>query len=193
MNLMSQNNFFNITDIEASSDEQVIRSTDLNVDTSTYFTSSEAIKFSEEWMELIGDEYVMPFISGGPFQITLGLKYAPFMDIEDDLSTARVFAGIKDHCKTYRTCIELGFYMGRLFIDDKFDSISIDKEKLVEGVKLILKVDQEPDGGSSAVLSILDEDNILLTTLKSNKFLLTDWVGRISPGAHFRSLYLERY
>lgn len=172
--------------------EQTIRDSNPNVDSVNYLTVSQPLESSKEWLELIDTGSFMLNISKEqPFKVTLGLQYAQFMETEDDLNVAKLILGIKDNHKTYRNCIEMGIYMGRLFIDDKFDAISVNKEKLVGGVKLVLTVHPTENDLSSAMLSVVDECGLTLACLISKKFAFEDWKGEVSPGAHFKSLLIE--
>lgn len=187
--LISTNNFPDQDELIA---EEISSYSNLNTDSSNYLTASQPVEFSEEWLELIDTENFMLDISTEqPFKITLSLQYAQFMEAKDDLNIAKVILGIQDNHKTYRNCIEFGIYMGRLFIEDKFDAVSVDKEYLVEGVRLVLTVHPMENGKSSAVLNVISECGLVLSSLISKKFAFADWKGEISPGAHFKSLIVE--
>lgn len=187
--LISLNNFFDEDELIA---EQKIEDSGINTDSSNYLTVSQPLDSSKEWLELIdAGSFMLDISKEQPFKITLGLKYAQFMEAEDDLNIAKVILGIKDNHKIYRTCIEFGIYMGRLFIDDKFDAISISKEKLVEGLSLVLTVYPQENGRSSATLSARSECGFISSSLISKKFAFKDWVGEVSPGAHFKSILIE--
>lgn len=187
--LISQNTFF---DEEELIGEQKIRDSDLNTDSSNYLTVSQPVEYSKKWLELIDTPgFMLDISTEQPFRITLGLQYAQFMKAEDDLNIAKVILGIKDNNKTYRDCIEFGLYMGRLFIGDLFDSLAVSKEKLVEGVDLVLTVHPVANGKSFAMLSAISESGSTLSSLISKKFAFEDWKGEVSPGAHFKSLLIE--
>lgn len=187
--LKSRNNFF---DQEELTVKQTITDSNLNTDSSNYLIVSQPVESSEEWLKMIDTEnFMLDTSTQHPFRITLDLKYAQFMETEDDLNIAKVMLGIKDNHKIYRICVELGVYMGRLFIGDQFDAKSIDKEKLVEGVKLVLMVHPIDNGRSVAVLNAVSECGLILSSLTSKKITFEDWKGEISPGAHFKSLLIE--
>lgn len=188
---MLQNESF-YTGVEILGNEYIPNRPDLSIVNLNYFTTSDSGEFYEEWLELIDTKiFMVDIATEQPFKITLSLQYAQFMEAEDDLNIAKVILGIQDNHKTYRNCIEFGIYMGRLFIEDKFDAVSVDKEYLVEGVRLVLTVHPMENGKSSAVLNVVSECGLVLSSLISKKFAFADWKGEISPGAHFKSLIVE--
>lgn len=187
--LISQSNFFGE---EGAVVEREIKDLNLNTDSSNYLTVSQSAESAKEWLKLIDTgNFMLDTSTEQPFRITLGLQYSQFMEAEDDLNIAKVILGIQDNYKTYRNCIEFGIYMGRLFIEDKFDAISVSNEYLVEGVRLVLTVHPIENGRSSAVLNVITEYGLILTSLISKKFAFEDWKGEVSPGAHFKSLLIE--
>lgn len=162
------------------------------VDNQNYLVTDQVAPFYKEWLTLFHTEDMKLDVSPNhSFNITLNLKYPEFVDVEDDLNVAKVFVGIKDQQKEYQESIEMGIYMGRLFIKDVFDATSIEREKLVNGVKIVLTVSPRQNGKSSAQLKVLDQYGLALAIIKTNKFLSTDWNGEISTGAHFKSLSIE--
>jgi len=154
--------------------------------------SRSAVPFVLEWSSLYDPEKIeLRTDINHPFTIKLSMKYPSFVDIQDDLNTAKIFLGIKNPQTEYKNCIEMGVYMGRLFISNVFDSISLPVGKLIEGIKLILTVYPDLKGKSSALLSAIDQSGKLLSEIKTGKMLSTDWNGDIAIGAHFKSLRIE--
>lgn len=160
------------------------------VDNQNYLINESCILFSKEWTSLFNPEEMrLDFSPEHPFSVMFDLKYPKFVDLSDDLNTARVFLGIKDPQKEYQESIEMGVYMGRIYIREIFDVVNIPKEKLIEGVKIVLQVSpNKMSKNCSTILTVLDQSGFEITLLKTNKFLSTDWKGGISPGAHFKSL-----
>lgn len=162
------------------------------VDNQNYLMPGQCVPFFKEWKSLYhAEDMVLDLAPEHAFGIVLKLSYAKFMDPEDELSTARLFLGIKNQQKEYKECIELGLYMGRLYIKDLFDVVSIDKEKLVEGIHIVLAVTPKVNRKSEAVLMALDLSGAVLAKLKTSKILMSDWNGGISPAAHFKSMRIE--
>jgi len=157
------------------------------------FLKTEAVEsFSKEWFSLYDIEKMeLKTCLKHPFTIKLTLKYAHFIDPKDDLNIARVFLGIKNQQTEYKKSIEMGLYMGRLYICDIFDFVNIDKQKLVEGIQLVLIVCPSLNGKSATLLRAIDLSGNILSEIKTSKFLSADWNGGISVGAHFKSLLIE--
>ena len=162
-------------------------------DNQNYLVNNTTASYFKEWKSLFYDDDIKLDVSTQhPFTITLDLKYPKFVDIEDDLNIARVFLGIKDPQREYQESIELGVYMGRIYIKNLFDLVNIQKDSLVAGVQLVLQVSpNQVNKKCSTVLKVLDKSGCEITQIKTNKFLMTDWIGGISTGAHFKSLHIE--
>jgi len=163
------------------------------VDNQNYLLTNLCTSFCKEWPSLFNPEEMRLDVSPEhPFTIIFDFKYPKFVDLTDDLNTAYVFLGIKDPQKEYQESIELGVYMGRLYIKDMFDAVNIPKEKLVEGVKIVLTVcPHKMSRKCTTTLNVLDQAGYKITSIKTNRFLTTDWNGGISTGAHFKSLRIE--
>jgi len=149
--------------------------------------------YYKEWTSLLyAEDMRLEVSSEHPFTITLDLKYPQFVDLTDEMNTARLFVGIKEEQNEYQPSTELGVYMGRLYLKDLFDRVNIPKEKLVAGVKFMLQVCPiYGDTKCVTTLKVLDESGFEITSIKTKKFLKTDWMGGISSGAHFKSLRIE--
>lgn len=163
-------------------------------DNENYLMTEQFVTFSEEWPELFDNENKKLNVSEqDSFGVVLKLKYAPFIDPRDDLNIATVFLGIKDQQKNYKKSIEIGLYMGRLYINDLFDTVNLDKSNLVEGIYLVLTVEPLANGRSTATLMALDLSGFELSRIKTGKIRAADWSGGISTGAHFKSLRIEGF
>jgi hypothetical protein len=127
-----------------------------------------------------------------PFTLCFDVKYPAFVDLNDNLNTARVFVGIKHPQKEFKESIELGIYMGRLYLNDLFDVVNISKDKLVEGVKIVLEATPGlPNGKCCTILKVVDLEGVEITAIKTRRYLMTDWPGGISTGAHFKSIFIK--
>jgi len=158
-----------------------------------HFLLADSTYFCKEWTSLFyADDMKLDVSCDHAFTITLGLKYPRFVDLEDDLNIARVFLGIKDQQKEYQECIEMGIYMGRIYVKDLFDTIKIDKENLTVGVTLVLNVcPNKYDKKCRTKLMVLDFSGSEIASIKTSRFFTADWTGGISTGAHFKSLRIE--
>ena len=168
------------------------RSQHLNafIDNSTYLDSGA--KYSCNWETLFDlEEKKLDVSLDHAFSIILSLKYPEFIDLKDDLNTARVILGIKDQQKEYKPSSELGLYLGRLYLNDIFDSVTIEKAKLVEGIWIILEVTPRTHGKTKAKLMAVDNSGTILTQITTSRYSSSDWKGGISTGAHFKSLRIE--
>lgn len=165
------------------------------IDNQNYLEIQRPTQFHEEWLDLLTakkEDMVIDFSVNNPFNMVMGIKYAPFMDIEDDLNVARIIFGIKDKHRDYRNCsIGLGIYMGRLFIGDIFDGTSIPKDKLVNGIHLIFTAGELDNGKCLVNLKAVDHHGLTLASLKSNSYSANEWEGIVSPGAHIKFLRIE--
>ena len=172
--------------------ENTIAEQNFLVDNQNFFKTDGSIPFCDEWTSLYDIEKIQLNTSiKHPFTITLLMKYASFIDPADDLNVARVFLGIKNEQIDYRESIGIGLYMGRLYFRDIFDYVSLSKEKLVEGINLVLTVCPTLNGKSDAILRAIDQTGNILAEIKTSKMLSTDWNGQIAIGAHFKSLRIE--
>jgi len=190
---MDKQYFFSTTPNNSTYKKELVRKTDSLVDNQNYYLFTEGfVSFSREWSTVYDvEEIVLDVSTSHPFSIILALQYASFMDPVDDLNVAKIYLGIKDPQKEYKKCIEMGLYMGRLFIKDIFDFESISKEKLVEGIQIILNVIPGSNGKSSATLKAVDLSGSVISMIKTGKILNSDWNGEISTGAHFKSIRIE--
>ena len=149
--------------------------------------------FVQEWTSLFNiEDKKLEVKTDHPFVVSLDLKYPKFVDVNDDLNIARVFLGIKDQQKGYKESIEMGVYMGRIYIKDIFDVVNIPKSSLINGVKIVLQVSPTNFGKKCrTILSVIDHTGVEISSIKTGKFITTDWSGGISTGAHFKSLRIE--
>jgi len=163
------------------------------IDDENYLVTDVIKPFCKKWTSLFyADDKKLDVSPQHPFTIILDLKYPKFVDLDDDLNIARVFLGIKDPQREYQESIEMGIEKGRIYIKNLTDLVKIPKETLVEGVQIVLEVlPNEVNKKCSTVLKVLDHTGYEITKIKTNQFLATDWIGGISPGAHFKSLHIE--
>jgi hypothetical protein len=155
--------------------------------------SNFPMTFCKEWKSLFDFEDKSLDISVNyPFTLVFQVKYPAFVDLIDDLNTARVFVGIKHPQKEFKESIELGIYMGRLYLNDLFDVVNIPKDKLVEGVKIVLEaIPGLANGKCCTILKVVDLAGVEITAIRTRRYLMTDWPGGISTGAHFKSIFIK--
>ena len=171
--------------------KQQTASDDLS-DNENYIVNCLPVNYCIEWPTLYHFEGIEPEIAVDyPFVVTADLKYPAFIDVNDDLNIARLFVGIKENYKDYREPMEIGLYMGRLYIRDFFDSKTIAKENLVAGIKLVLTVIPQLNGKCKSQLEAIDQSGSVLSMIRTSKYLSVDWKGRVSTGAHIKTLKIE--
>jgi hypothetical protein len=128
-----------------------------------------------------------------PFCVVLHLKYAEFIDPLDDLNRASFYMGIKDPQSSYKEAIEFGLYMGRLYFNTIFDTVNLKKEDLTDGINIMLTVKPGAEKRSDVHLTAFDHTGTKLSAMKISKMSNSAWNGKISTGAHIKSVRIEGF
>jgi len=190
---MPAKEFLTIREQDKTGKEDFFSETSVLRNDTNCLDAGTAIPLSKKWTDLYHFEdmrFDMSLLH--PFTISFDVKYPAFADLDDDLNIARVFVGIKDPQKEYKESIEMGVYLGRIYMKHLFDVVNIPKNKLVEGVQLVLDVlPNLPDGRCTTTFKVIDQSGLEITAIKSRRFLTSDWKGGISTGAHFKSVYIN--
>jgi hypothetical protein len=162
-------------------------------DNKNYLDVVGLVPVVKEWTSLYHQEDKRMDLSvEHPFTISFDIKYPGCADLEDDMDNAKVFMGIKDPQKEFKENIEMGIYMGRIYMSHLFDAVNIPKDILVEGVKLLLAViPLQSNKKCASTLTVLDSKGNEISSIKTSRFLKTDWKGEISTGIHFKSIRME--
>jgi len=189
---MSENDPLSSPNKKMSADGKIIPNEDSLVDNQNYLVTDQFTPFFKEWKPLLEvEEKIMNVSQDHPFSVSLCLQYAKFIDPEDDLNVAKVYLAIKDQQRAYQKSIEIGVYMGRIFINDMYDFKAIDKDKFVEGVNIVLTVDPMRKGRRLTTLRAVSKAGETMRILQTTQYLSLDWNGGISTGAHFKSISIE--
>lgn len=69
-----------------------------------------------------------------------------------------------------------------LFINEETDSRQTDADSLFGAVQLLLTVSPQAEGRAYVSIKLIDHYGLTLATLKSLKFMLSDWDGEFSSG-----------
>jgi hypothetical protein len=164
------------------------------VDNQNYLVTELYEPFCIEWDSLYEQkkmELEVPLDT--PFCVVLHLKYAECIDPLDDLNKASFYMHIKDIQTNYKERVEFGLYMGRLYFNKVFDVVNLNKEVLTEGISIMLTVKPGLENSSCVTLIAFDQEGTELSKMKIGKMVNTAWNGRMSPGAHIKSVRIEGF
>jgi hypothetical protein len=164
------------------------------VDNQNYLVTELYEPFCIEWDSLYErTKMELDVPQDTPFCVVLQLKYAEFIDPLDDLNRASFYMGINDPQTNYKERVEFGLYMGRLYFNTIFDIVNLKKEELTEGISIMLTVKSGLENRSCVTLIAFDNEGAELSKMKISKMLNTDWNGKMSTGAHIKSVRIEGF
>lgn len=165
-----------------------------NRENANFLANRNMVAYCKEWNILYDAEDIKFEVSENhPFGIVLKMKYAAFIDPVDEINISKFFLGIKLPEKLYRESIEMGLYMGRLYLNHVFDAITIPRWQLIEGIHMVLTVEPQPNGFSEAILTALDLTGAVISKIRNPNILNADWKGGIAIGAHYKTLRIEGF
>lgn len=155
--------------------------------TPAHLRTDESILFSKEWtMEELKGPLLLEVSTSYSFTLILNLHFDPAGSYNSGL-----LMGTKERGAGTEQDIHLGIQEGYLFIAGQQNLSVISKEKLQEGIQLILTVNPLANGGTYAKLKAVDRYGMTQAVLKSKQFTAMDWMGNLQTGVYTTTLRLE--
>lgn len=164
------------------------------VDNQNYLSTNSVKPFCLEWNSIHEmSNMALKLPAQSAFGVKLSLRYASFIDPADDLNKASFYMGIKNPKGHYKDGVEFGLYLGRLYFNKIFDTVDLQKEDLIQGIYLLLTVMPDEGDDSTVSLAALDQSGLESAKMNIGKMLYSDWNGKVSTGAHIKSVCIEGF
>lgn len=170
--LMLRRDIFNLLFVRNTNLQPIVAVPDPVIVTPDYLLSDPALVYCREW-----NEPLMPAKLNAEFSTI----YAFTLTVTANVENAMLNIG----------AITMGLNNGCLFIDAVTDYRIISEQDVQKGIKIILKVNPQPNGASHVRLSAIDQSGLTLAVVKSTKYLSQNWAGAITLSTAFSSLRID--
>ncbi|WP_219223521.1 hypothetical protein [Pedobacter antarcticus] len=156
----------------------VTREPDPVLATPDYLNKDEAVVYDKTWYDVPENETFAAVIAS-----SFGLEYR--MEVVPERIQASALFTMYFKRSGDNAAEPVSFGMNEnysLFINEEIDSRQTDADSLFGAVQLVLTVNPQAEGRAYVSIKLIDHYGLTLATLKSSKFMLSDWDGEFSSG-----------